>query len=610
MDAEKMHPLEAMLRRCAQEAPKPWYPRVDAQRLGAPLEEVYRVLELLFLSNLVEKAPGSPETGPGVVLSPLGVEVLQDDEMLQRLREGRALGPNDHGGAIREMIYRPRPPLVTRMLMFAIFACFAYSIFLAWQVGVVTQFLSINPFQGIVSPSVEKVLVRSGAVNGVLLVHHEWIRLLTAPFVHFGVIFFLLVLWSLGSACTRAEQMWGREKFLLLYFFSALSGFIVSVGLHPLAGVQVPPMGPPTLGGLQGGAMEALCGLLGAEIVWVLINGRYLPSAMRKTWRFGLFLNLAIFALFCFLPGIGYIGLVSAHLAGVAMGLLLIYHQFAPNPWRWLIVPLLALFPLAALLFLEQQRKENRQWHEAEEREFALFYEMPVAEAQKAYKVNVKDVAATQPIFRDRAEVKKALAVVAKELGTLRTLQTDLPRAGPYYDPAVAKKPAALQEMIEKLIKNFTDDEKNLRDGQEKEKEREKKEEKREEEFEKKYLPLLDRVVKQADKVFTDKLRALTSKSAADRDRNEVAAMVVRLADVSKQLADVQDVFLRLRRYNDKATEEAAEAGRDYLAAAREHVALAERCLRGDGWKEEDNAKLKEKSAEVERLRAKLRELF
>ena len=600
MDAETMGPLEAMLRRCAQEAPKPWYPRLDAEKLGVPLEEVYRLLELLFLSNLVEKAPGSPETGPGVVLTPFGTEVLNDEELLERLREGRALGPDDRGGAVREMIMRPRPPLLSRLLLLTILAWFGYSVYLAWQLNAVQAFLAVNPFGGGVTPNVLTVLEKSGAVSGVALVHHEWTRLLTAPFVTIGLIHLLFELMILVGAGARAEQMWGRERFLAIYVLTAVGSCVIGVAMQPV--------------GIQAGATGALCGLLGAEVVWLAFNGRYLPKEMRTRWRFGLTLNVFFIIAISFIPGGGVWGFLGAGVIGAVLGVLLNYQRFGPEPFRWLAVPVVGLLPLAGWQFLQHMRREAPQWRLAEQDEFARYYERRVntvrREALKAYRESIQEVAAIPAQQRKAENVTKGLEVAAAELGKLRALHSDLSRAGPYSDEETAKKRDKSLEAIDELITRIAADEKSLREGREKERQKKKEDKKREEEFEEKYLPLVVKALKHADRVLTETVRALTAMPAAARNREEVTAALSRLAELDRELEDVEHEFLLLRRYDDKDVEEAAQTGREYLTAAKEYGRLVMRYLRGDGWKPQDDATLKEKAAEVERLRAKLRELF
>ena len=130
-----MHPYEAILRMCAAAWPKPWYPGVYAQSAGIPQTQLYYYLENLWLDGLVEKAEGSPETGPGLTLTEAGREVLGDPAALQRLKEGRAVKPGDQGGAVREAIRRRTRPTATLGVIAVNAAAFLYTVYLAprWE---------------------------------------------------------------------------------------------------------------------------------------------------------------------------------------------------------------------------------------------------------------------------------------------------------------------------------------------------------------------------------------------------------------------------------------------------------------------------------------------
>jgi hypothetical protein len=345
-----------------------------------------------------------------------------------------------------------------------------------------------------------------------------------------------------------------------------------------------------------------------------VLNGRYLPKELRASWRFGLVLNIVFLGALCFLPGGGLWGLVGAVLVGVALGFLLNYQRFGPEPFRWLAVPVVALFPFAGWLFLEHVRRDDPKWHDAERMEFTRYFETRFKEgrstAEKVYENQISGVLAIPAKQRNAEKARKVYDVAATQRRNLESLKADLSRAGPYYNKQVREDCEKAIKTTANLAEKFTSAEKDLREGLGHEEEEKKKQKGREEEFEKEYLPRLARVVKKADKVLDDKLRALTAMPADRRDKQEVATVLPRLAVTGEESAKLGDVFLRLRRYEDAAVEEARDTGKDYLLAAAEYCRLAERCLRGDGWKPEDDAALKEKAAEVKRLRAKLREIF
>jgi len=124
----------------------------------------------------------------------------------------------------------------------------------------------------------------------------EWWRLITAAFLHVGLLhlgFNMLALLVFGS---ELEQMLGRWRYLGLYLVSALGG---------ATAIQL--FGAP--GGAVAGASTAIYGLLGGLGVLMIVR--------RQNLR-GLLTLLAINLFISFLPGVSLIG----HLGGFFAGML------------------------------------------------------------------------------------------------------------------------------------------------------------------------------------------------------------------------------------------------------------------------------------------------
>ncbi|WP_429300937.1 rhomboid family intramembrane serine protease [Paraburkholderia sp. GAS199] len=105
-------------------------------------------------------------------------------------------------------------------------------------------------------------------------------RLLTAAFVHFGLMHLfsnMIVLYALGRT---TERLYGNLRFLALYVFAGLTGSIGSLLAHPALN--------------SAGASGAIFGVAGGLLVFVLRFGRELPpsiAARNRTamWAFILF---------------------------------------------------------------------------------------------------------------------------------------------------------------------------------------------------------------------------------------------------------------------------------------------------------------------------------
>ena len=75
-----------------------------------------------------------------------------------------------------------------------------------------------------------KLLYRLGASNGgAVLYGHQWYRLVTAMFLHGGLIhigFNMMVLLDIGPI---VEELYGSARYLFLYIVMGVVGFLLSV---------------------------------------------------------------------------------------------------------------------------------------------------------------------------------------------------------------------------------------------------------------------------------------------------------------------------------------------------------------------------------------------
>lgn len=132
---------------------------------------------------------------------------------------------------------------------------------------------------------------------------HQWWRLLTSCFLHFGIIhigFNMYVLFQIGPFI---EMAFGRARYLLIYFFAGLGGSLVSVFVHPMA--------------VGAGASGAIFGLYGAVFAFLLRNRRSLDPAVTKS----IAKSAGIFVLYNVVYGsITRTTDLSAHFGGLVTG--------------------------------------------------------------------------------------------------------------------------------------------------------------------------------------------------------------------------------------------------------------------------------------------------
>lgn len=145
----------------------------------------------------------------------------------------------------------------------------------------------------------------------------EWYRLITAGFLHFGVIhiaFNMLLLYQLGQLL---ERPLGRTKFALLHFASLLGG---SFGVLLLDSR-----------GITGGASGAVFGLMAAAAVGLHRQGvSVFSTGLGTTLLLNLFITFAI-------PGISIGGHLGGAIAGAACGFVMLAPRWKPVPdWaKW-----------------------------------------------------------------------------------------------------------------------------------------------------------------------------------------------------------------------------------------------------------------------------------
>ncbi|HWD01088.1 MAG TPA: rhomboid family intramembrane serine protease [Amycolatopsis sp.] len=132
----------------------------------------------------------------------------------------------------------------------------------------------------------------------------EWWRIFTSGFVHFGIIHIaanMFSLWMLGRAL---EPVFGKVRFLALYFVSMLG-----------ASTAVLLFDHPTQ--ISGGASGALFGLLGCYAV-IVVKLRLNPTGLLVTLVVNAYITFSI-------PGISILAHVGGLIVGALVAVALLY---------------------------------------------------------------------------------------------------------------------------------------------------------------------------------------------------------------------------------------------------------------------------------------------
>ncbi len=150
-----------------------------------------------------------------------------------------------------------------------------------------------------------QLLVAWGANFGPLTLSGDWWRLLTATFLHGGIIHIALNMWCLWSLGEMAESLYGHWTFAAVYILCGVAGSLVSLAHNPFV--------------LSVGASGAVFGVAGALIASLKLGNFSLPQAHVKA----VLSSVVSFAIYNLIFGAMSRGIDNAaHIGGLIAGLI------------------------------------------------------------------------------------------------------------------------------------------------------------------------------------------------------------------------------------------------------------------------------------------------
>ncbi len=153
-------------------------------------------------------------------------------------------------------------------------------------------------------------LFRFGAKYRQAIFAGQWWRLVTAGFLHGGLLHIMMNSWVLFDLGAQVEQVYGARRLLVFYFVATIAGFAASTWWSPALSV---------------GASAGLFGLIGAMIA---LGARY-KTSMGLAIR-GMYIRWAVYGLlFGLLPGLRVDN--AAHIGGLAAGFGMAYVAGLPS---------------------------------------------------------------------------------------------------------------------------------------------------------------------------------------------------------------------------------------------------------------------------------------
>jgi rhomboid protease GluP len=165
-------------------------------------------------------------------------------------------------------------------------------------------------------------LIRSGSIDPFIVETGEWWRLVTAMFLHIGLLHLLFNSWALYQLGGLFELMFGARRFLTIYFVSGIVASLASVLFTR---------------SIAAGASGAIFGILGALIVAI----RRSPRWRHESWTRGLVQQLLFWAALNVFLGFTVPGIDNAaHIGGMITGMIfgLVPHGAPPPPPSGMVI--------------------------------------------------------------------------------------------------------------------------------------------------------------------------------------------------------------------------------------------------------------------------------
>jgi rhomboid protease GluP len=224
----------------------------------------------------------------------------------------------------------PHAYFTTTMILLINFGLFAATVIYSMRAGNGQAVMGID----------NRTLFDFGAKLREAIQYGQWWRLVTAGFLHGGLIHILMNSWVLFDVGAQIEQIYGSARLIVIYFLATVFGFYVSAVWSA---------------GLSVGASAGLMGLIGAMIALGVRHRTPLGAEIR-----GMYTRWVIYILlFGFLPGLHVDN--AAHIGGLVAGFAAAYVAGTPklvDTWTeraWRVAAYLCVF-VTAFCFYQMYR--------------------------------------------------------------------------------------------------------------------------------------------------------------------------------------------------------------------------------------------------------------
>jgi rhomboid protease GluP len=164
-------------------------------------------------------------------------------------------------------------------------------------------------------PEARELLAWGG--NLLPLTQREPWRLVSAMFLHAGIIHLAFNMWALWNVGSIAERFYGNTQFALIYLLSGLFGSLASLFFAARTAVSV-------------GASGAIFGITGALLAAILLKRDKLPAPLVASMRSSLFMFVGYSLFLGFTSGVVD---NAAHVGGLVSGFALAWIMAEKFDW-------------------------------------------------------------------------------------------------------------------------------------------------------------------------------------------------------------------------------------------------------------------------------------
>jgi rhomboid protease GluP len=170
---------------------------------------------------------------------------------------------------------------------------------------IVTAYLSYVYAKGSIFNSDTNVLILLGAKVNDLITQGQYFRLISAMFLHGGIVHLTVNMYSLYAIGPMVEKVYGKTKFTAIYFFAGICSSLLSYAYSPSISI---------------GASGAIFGLLGAVLVFAIKSKGKTGSAFIRSILSVIIVNIFIGMT---LPGIDNFGHIGGLMGGIIISFLI-----------------------------------------------------------------------------------------------------------------------------------------------------------------------------------------------------------------------------------------------------------------------------------------------